>query len=97
MEMELDSFLVDFASRPPFLTKLNRIPGTNNYSPGLLLCAGGDTPHRHWLAYYWTCAFCVDTILLLMALYKAWAYRQCPNKYNLMRILAWDSIIYFVV
>ena len=94
MEMELNSLLVYFDSRPPFLTKLSRIPGTNNYSPGLHICVGGDNPHRHWLAYYWTCALCVDTILLLMALYKAWAYRQCPN---LMRILAWDSIIYFVV
>jgi len=71
--------------------------GTNNYSPGLFICADGDAPHQHWIAYYWTCALCVDIILLLMAMYKAWAYRKCPNKYNLMRVLAWDSIIYFVV
>ena len=91
------SFLVYFAPKSPVLTKPNRIPGTNNYSPGLFICADGDAPHQHWIAYYWTCALSVDTILLLMAMYKAWAYRKCPNKYNLMRVLAWDSIIYFVV
>lgn len=75
----------------------NRIPGTNNYSPGLFICADGDPPHQHWTAYYWTCALVVDTTVLLMALYKAWAYRLHKNQHSLMRVLTRDSILYFVV
>ena len=88
------SLLIYFA---PFLTKPNWILGINNYSPGVFICTDADPPHQHWIAYYWTCALVFDTTILFMAVHRAWAYRLYSNKHNLMRALAQDSILYFVV
>ena len=68
---------------------------TNNPAPGVFICADGDPPGEHWIAYYWTAVLSIEFVLLLLSLYKAWVYRNAGN--GLMRSLTKGSVIYFVL
>ncbi|KDQ49715.1 hypothetical protein JAAARDRAFT_42648 [Jaapia argillacea MUCL 33604] len=71
--------------------------GTNEPFPGLIICTDGDLPHKHWYAFFWTAVIAVESILLALALFKAWTdYRKGLGS-SLITILARDSAIYFVV
>ena len=71
------------------------LQATNNPAPGVFICADGDPPGEHWIAYYWTAVLSIEFVLLLLSLYKAWVYRNAGN--GLMRSLTKGSVIYFVL
>jgi len=71
--------------------------GTNNPAPGVFVCADGDPLNgEHWVAFYWTTILCIEFILLLLALYQAWKYRNQIEGGGLMRSLTRQSVLYFV-
>lgn len=79
--------------RHPHKTLISLL-GTNNPAPGVFICADGDPPGQHWTAYYWTAILCIELILLMLSLHKAWVYRNAGN--GLMQALTKGSVIYFV-
>lgn len=72
--------------------------GTNSPFSGLFICADGDPlDGSHWVAYYWTAVLSIESIFLILSLYKAWTYRQTGEGGILMRSLTRDSVVYFVL
>ncbi|KLO14657.1 hypothetical protein SCHPADRAFT_300784 [Schizopora paradoxa] len=72
------------------------LQGTNRPSPGLHICADGDPPHRHWVAYYWTCLLTIESVLLSLSCYKAFIYYRRGTGGNIMRALTRDSLLYYL-
>ncbi|TFK50317.1 hypothetical protein OE88DRAFT_1735898 [Heliocybe sulcata] len=69
---------------------------TNEPVPGVFICANGDFPKEHWAMFFDTSIIIVESVLLLLALYKLWAQRkdEMPNK--LLMRLTMESIFYFI-
>ncbi|KAL0954169.1 hypothetical protein HGRIS_005302 [Hohenbuehelia grisea] len=68
---------------------------TNEPSPGLFICADADPYHSPWIAFNWTTALIVETILLVMSMYKAWSFHRTGGYGSLVRRLTKDSAVYF--
>jgi len=72
------------------------LQGTNHPSYGLHICADGDPPHRHWVAFYWTSLLTIESILLSLSCYKAFLYYKRGTGGDIMRLLTRDSLLYFI-
>lgn len=70
---------------------------TNYPAVGVFICADNDPFGEHWTAFYWTAALCIQFVLLLLALYQAWKYRDPSEGGGLMRALTRESVLYFFV
>ncbi|KAG6856163.1 hypothetical protein H0H87_006970 [Tephrocybe sp. NHM501043] len=71
--------------------------GTNEPFPGNFICADGDPlDGSHWVVYYWTAILVIESILLSLAIYKAWQHRKAVRGSSLMQALTKDSVVYFV-
>jgi len=73
------------------------LQGTNHPSYGLHICADGDPPHRHWVAFYWTSLLTIESILLSLSCYKAFLYYKRGTGGDIMRLLTRDSLLYFIL
>jgi hypothetical protein len=72
------------------------IAGTNEPFPGNFICADSDpVDGTHWTVYYWAAILVVESILLSLALRKAWQHRKSAHGSSLMQELTKDSVIYF--
>ncbi|KAG6909112.1 hypothetical protein DXG01_001986 [Tephrocybe rancida] len=70
--------------------------GTNEPFPGNLICADADPlDGSHWVVYYWTAILVIESILLSLAVYKAWQHRASVRGSTLMQALTRDSVVYF--
>ena len=64
----------------------------------MYICADGDPPGTHTVAYSWVPIIVTETILLCLSLYKGWQHRKLGYGANtIMRVLTRDSAIYFIV
>lgn len=71
-------------------------PGTNEPFSRLFICADADPMNgTHWVVYYWVAILVIESILLSLALYKAWLHRPSTTGSSLMRELTRHSVIYF--
>ncbi|KAG7086990.1 hypothetical protein E1B28_012968 [Marasmius oreades] len=77
----------------------DKLVGTNNPFPGLYICADADpSDGSRWLVYYWMSILITDTVLLSLALAKAWRYRPSTGLCSaLMITLTKDSVVYFFI
>ncbi|TFY77483.1 hypothetical protein EWM64_g6529 [Hericium alpestre] len=71
--------------------------GTNNPAPGVFICADGDQPGHPWVAFYFTSTLAIETILLLLSLWKAWHAHKTGLGGGLMKVLTRDSVYYFAI
>ena len=70
---------------------------TNNPADGVYICADGDPPGDHRLAYSWLPVLVTEAILLGLTLYRGWQdRRQGYGTSTFLRILTRDSVIYFM-
>ncbi|KAG6861938.1 hypothetical protein C0995_009888 [Termitomyces sp. Mi166 len=70
--------------------------GTNNPLPGVFICADADPlDGSHWVVYYWAAILVIESILLSLAVYKAWQHRKSQRGSTLMQHLTRESVIYF--
>jgi len=77
--MELAGFIVLLELPEPGLV------GTNNPSFDLFICADGDPPHAHWIAYVPVILLITESILFGLAVFKA--FEQSRSKTPSGRIL----------
>ncbi|KDQ60456.1 hypothetical protein JAAARDRAFT_32876 [Jaapia argillacea MUCL 33604] len=70
--------------------------GTNEPIPGLLICADGDPPGEHWIAYYFTAILTIEFALLALSLNKAWRHYRTGSGGGVMALLTRDSVLYFL-
>lgn len=72
--------------------------GTNNPAPGVYVCADGDPPGDHRLAYSWLPVLATESILLGLSLFRRWQHRRLGYGHStILHILTRDSVIYFLV
>jgi len=72
------------------------VVATNNPYPNVYICADGDPPGKHVIAFFPTSSLAVETILLSLALYKA--YQSYSFGYGgFIEVLTRDSVRYFLV
>jgi len=70
--------------------------GTNEPFTGNLICADADPlDGSHWVMYYWAAILIIESVLLCLAMYKAWQHRNAARGSRLMQQLTRDSVIYF--
>ncbi|PFH48188.1 hypothetical protein AMATHDRAFT_6039 [Amanita thiersii Skay4041] len=70
--------------------------GTNEPFEGVFTCADADpSDGSHWVVYYWVSTLVIETILLGLAVRKAWENRSETGS-GLMRQLTRESVLYFV-
>ena len=69
---------------------------TNNPAPGVYICADGDPPHDHRFAYTWTIVLVGESVFVVLSLYKGWQDWRTGYGSSILRILARDSVTYFV-
>ncbi|TFK37005.1 hypothetical protein BDQ12DRAFT_218048 [Crucibulum laeve] len=75
-----------------------KLVGTNEPFPGAFICADADpNDGSRWVVYYWVSILVIETILLSLALHKAWLHRSSAGGNHLMQQLTRDSVIYFFV
>ncbi|KAF7332991.1 hypothetical protein MVEN_02405400 [Mycena venus] len=67
--------------------------GTNNPANGLFICADGDPPHEHWIAYAPMINILGETVLLSLAMYKAYEQRQGGGR--ILPQLTKESLFFF--
>ncbi|KAK7018288.1 hypothetical protein R3P38DRAFT_3558439 [Favolaschia claudopus] len=66
----------------------------NNPAPGLYICADGDPPNVHWMAYVPLINILAESIFLSLALFKAYQQRKIPGR--IIPRLTKESIFFFV-
>ena len=69
----------------------------NNPAPGVYICADGDPPGGHRIAYGWIPVILTESTLLGLSMYKGWENRRLGYGGSvLLRILTRDSVLYFI-
>ncbi|KAK6988139.1 hypothetical protein R3P38DRAFT_280024 [Favolaschia claudopus] len=66
----------------------------NNPAPGLFICADGDPPNVHWMAYVPLINILAESVFLSLALFKAYQQRKIPGR--IIPQLTKESIFFFV-
>ncbi|KAK7017697.1 hypothetical protein R3P38DRAFT_2784642 [Favolaschia claudopus] len=66
----------------------------NNPAPGLYICADGDPPNVHWMAYVPLINILAESVFLSLALFKAYQQRKIPGR--IIPRLTKESICFFV-
>ncbi|KAK7018298.1 hypothetical protein R3P38DRAFT_1297044 [Favolaschia claudopus] len=66
----------------------------NNPALGLYICADGDPPNVHWMAYVPLINILAESIFLSLALFKAYQQRKIPGR--IIPRLTKESIFFFV-
>ncbi|KAJ7863985.1 hypothetical protein B0H14DRAFT_2440828 [Mycena olivaceomarginata] len=67
--------------------------GTNNPVYGLFICADGDPPHKHWIAYAPMINILGESVLLSLAMYKAYEQRRSGGR--ILPQLTRESLFFF--
>lgn len=91
--------LVSFALRKNSLCDSNNFdlhPGTNNPVPGLFICSDADPPNEHWIAYAPTTMLIAETIMLCLALNKAWEHHRDGAGGRMIPWLTKESVYFFI-
>ena len=89
-----DTYVIRHTSR---FEAHNGCTDTNNPAPGVYICADGDPPGGHRLAFTWTPVLITESILLCLSLYRGWQNRKFGSGGStVLRILTRDSVIYFL-
>ncbi|KAG6906950.1 hypothetical protein DXG01_011210 [Tephrocybe rancida] len=71
---------------------------TNEPFRDIYICAIAE-PHtsQRWTVYFFMDTIIIEGILLVLALRKAWAFRQSVSGFTLMQELTEDSAVYFFI
>ena len=62
----------------------------------MYICADGDPPDGPWIAYSWTIVLIGESILVGLSLYKGWQNRKSGYASSILRVLARESVLYFI-
>ena len=79
-------------------THHNAFAAGNIAAPGVHICADGDPPGYHWIAYYYTTLLVTESVLLSLSLYKGWHSWRSDLKHSssIQHVLTRDSVLYFL-
>ncbi|KAJ7611738.1 hypothetical protein FB45DRAFT_1119094 [Roridomyces roridus] len=90
LAIELTGFIILLELPAPGLV------ATNNPSTDLFICADGDPPHGHWIAYVPVILLITEFIIFLLAVFKAWQqYRsEIPSGQILPKLMK-ESVWFF--
>ncbi|KAG6918330.1 hypothetical protein DXG01_015189 [Tephrocybe rancida] len=71
---------------------------TNEPFRDVYICANAE-PHtsQRWSVYFFMVTIIIEGVLLILALRKAWAFRQPVSGFTLMQELTRDSAVYFFI
>ena len=61
----------------------------------MFICADGDPPDEHWIAYSWTIILIAESVLLSLSVYKGWQDSSSGYASSFVRTLTRQSVLYF--
>ena len=82
--------------RPTVYATDDRLIEGNNPAQGVYICADGDPPGQHWIAYSWTAVIIAEGILVCLSLYKEWENCRSDYRSGALSMLTRDSVLYFL-